>query len=500
MAKEKKRSSKNLRISTRILITTVVGILIPIMIIASFSTLFLRTIATNFNFSSVTTDTYSTLNNLQWSQVVGNISMELVADNDNSKKLANVKTYITPLEQAGTYVYIHDDEGVFYATDDSVLGRIGAVNLDKNTYNYTDGGLTIINHVERNEHHYLLVLFNDNYKVNDASKLLTAKEFSRLLLGRTGVMITAIAVVFVLAIAIVSFITSQTIVRPIKKIAKGADEIARGNLDYEIEYNSTNELGETVESFNQMRLKLKESIEKQNSAIEERNILIAGIAHDLRTPLTSAKGYTEGLLDGIATTKEKQERYLKTIAGSINETEKILDDLLTISRLQLKSYRLNKVDVDIREFALDAGEEIKFLLEQNDFDFSLAINFAKPVILELDTDAFARVISNIIMNSLKYRRDDVKGKVTMKLSEYERTVIIELADNGIGVDRKSLPKIFDTMYRADPARTKVSDGSGLGLSVCRQIVELHGGIIWANSKEGEGLTILISLPKKDVQK
>ena len=114
----------------------------------------------------------------------------------------------------------------------------------------------------------------------------------------------------------------------------------RFSLDYEIDYKSKNELGQTVESFNQMRLRLKNSIEKQNKADEQRKELIAGIAHDVRTPLTSAKGYAQGLRDGIAATPEKQKKYIDRICSSIDDTEKILNELLDISRYELKSYKL----------------------------------------------------------------------------------------------------------------------------------------------------------------
>ena len=114
----------------------------------------------------------------------------------------------------------------------------------------------------------------------------------------------------------------------------------------------------------------------------------------------------------------------------------------------------------------------------------------------LDSDRFTRVIRNIISNSIKYKREGVKGKVELHINEYERSVIIEITDNGIGVDKESLPKIFDTMYRADRARSGVSEGSGLGLSICRQIVELHGGTIWATGNYGQGLSIFISMPKE----
>ena len=244
-----------------------------------------------------------------------------------------------------------------------------------------------------------------------------------------------------------------------------------------------------------MRLRLKNSIEKQNKAEEERKELIAGIAHDVRTPLTSAKGYAQGLKDGIAATPEKQRKYLDRICTSIDDTEKILNDLLTISRFELKGYRLNKVNVNLKDFIDDGANEIKLMLERSNFDFSLQCNFKDDTQISVDTDAFARVFRNIVMNSIKYARDDCQGTVRLVVSEYERTVIIELTDNGIGVEKENVSKIFDTMYRTDPARTKVSQGSGLGLAVCKQIVELHGGLIWASSKQGEGLSIFISMPK-----
>jgi signal transduction histidine kinase len=246
-----------------------------------------------------------------------------------------------------------------------------------------------------------------------------------------------------------------------------------------------------------MRLRLKETLETKNKADEEKRVLVAGIAHDLRTPLTSAKGYAEGLLDGIADTPEKKERYLKTICQSINNTEKILDDLLTVSKLELNGYDLNLVNVNVKEFFNDGVHEIQETLDKAGFDFKYECNCSDDAVIGIDTERFARVISNIISNSIKYTKKDVKGEVVVTLNEYERTIIIQVADNGIGVEKESLPKIFDTMYRADQARTGVADGSGLGLSVCKQIVELHGGTIWASSKPNEGLTIFISLPKRE---
>lgn len=499
-----KRSSKNLKINTRIVLTTVLAIVIPIVIIATFSTVFIQTISAYFNFSTVTTNTYSTINQIQWSQTLWGITTELSNDTyDEQKKLDEISDFVAPLEQLGSKIYIERDNEVFYSTDDADIvkraNELTTVNKEQNLNYFGDDGLVIVNHTHSSSNSYMVLILNEDFTVDDATKRPSIRDLTNLILSRTGIIVLVIVGLFAVAIAIISLITTKTIVNPIKKIARGADEIARGNLDYNIDYNSTNELGQTVNSFNDMRIRLKESIEKQRAASEESRVLVAGIAHDLRTPLTSAKGYAEGIIDGIADTPEKKEHYVKTILQSINDTEQILDDLMTVSRLELKGYQLNLVDVNVLDFFNDAVQAISEILDNEGFDFEYSFNCTDTAAVALDPDRFERVISNIISNSVKYAREDIKGKIKLEINEYEHTVIIAVSDNGIGVDRESLPKIFDTMYRADPARTKVSDGSGLGLSVCRQIVSLHGGSIWASSKENEGLTVYISLSKREVQ-
>lgn len=501
--KNKKRSSKNLRINTRIALTSVLAIVIPLILIITFSTVLVYVIPSYFNFSSVTTNTYSAINQLQWTQTISNIATELVSDDTDNEKLYNISYFISPLEDAESLIYIERDGELFYQTaaNESIpdlVDRFEIADVKENFNYFGNDGLIIVNYMQKNDSspQYKMIIVNNDYTVNDASQKLSAQELTRLLLGRTGIIILIIVLLFVTAIVIISFITTQTIVNPIKKISHGADEIARGNLDYKIDYKSTNELGKTVDSFNEMRIRLKASIEKQKKAEEERKIIVAGIAHDLRTPLTSVKGYAEGLADGIANTPEKQKIYVKTICESIKATEKILDDLLTISRLELSGYELSMTDVAVKEFFDDGAEEIKQLLDTAGFEFEYTNKCADNTVICIDADRFSRVISNVISNSIKYANENIKGKVNLVIDEYERSVIIELSDNGIGVEKDSLPKIFDTMYRTDPARTRVSQGSGLGLAVCKQIVELHSGLIWARSEVGEGLSIFISLPKK----
>lgn len=497
----KKRSSKNLKINTRIILSSVLTILIPVLVIALFSTAFLSFTASYFNFSSVTTNTYSTINQIQWNQTLSGISDELLSANSDEKKLKKTQEFIAPLEQWGSLIYISRNNQPFYATKEKeavfkAANQIVAVNTKENIYCFSENGLVIVNHIEEKENRYLVVIVNADYTVNDLSEQYSANALSSLLAGRTGGIALVIVLLFAVAIIILSFITSRTIVRPIQKVARGADEIASGNLDYIIDYESTNELGQTVNSFNAMRLRLKETIESRAQSEQTKKEMTAGLAHDLRTPLTSIKGYVEGLLDGIANTPEKQKHYLQTIYDSTLQMEKMLDELLTLSKLELGAAGSNRSIINVNQFITDAKAELTQYLNQRDFDFEVKNNCTDSAEIEIDTDAFQRVFLNIISNSVKYKRTDVKGRVTLIITEYDRMIILEFEDNGIGVDKKNLGKIFDAMYRTDPARSQVSQGSGLGLAVCKQIVEQNGGSIWARSHEDSGLSIFISLVKR----
>ena len=332
--------------------------------------------------------------------------------------------------------------------------------------------------------------------MHDVTNQYSPQNFLTFFVGRTGVIITIVAAIFILSIISMSLITSGFLKKPLKKLSKAADEIANGNLDCVIDYQSTNELGKTVKSFNHMSRRLKTLTEERNRIEESRKEMIAGLAHDLRTPLTSAKGYVEGLIDGIANTPEKREQYLKTIYSSTCDMEKLLDELLTVSKLESDNILLDQKTIRANDFLDDCRAEISDILAKNDFDFEYSNNCDDDVFIDIDVDRFERVIKNIISNSIKYKRKDVKGKVMLSAESYQKSIIISIADNGIGLDPKDFPKIFDTFYRADKARSNVSNGSGIGLSVCRRIIEMHGGRIWATGSENNGLTILISLDRR----
>ncbi len=498
----KNRSTRNLKISTRITLSAVFGIIIPVVVAVIFSSVMLSSITSYFNFSDVTTNSYSMLNQIQWNQTMSSISNELVSEADREHKYNAVNGYVTSIENIGAKVYIECNGTAFYSTADrdTVLGEannIISVDTERNVNYFGENGMVIITHAEKQGECYLVVVENTNYSVEDITARNTAQNFSSLVFNKTSVLFLLIVLLFILSIAALSFITSRTINVPIRKLTEGAKNIADGNLDFNIDYESTNEIGQTVKAFNAMTRRLKSSIEAQNKIEQSRKEMIAGIAHDLRTPLTSVKGYVEGIRDGIANTPEKQKSYMDTIYSSTLSMEKLLDELLTVSRLEIGNIELNKSDVNLTDFLNDCADELSVELGNEGFDFEFINKCSDSALVEIDVDRFSRVIQNIVSNSIKYKKPDVKGKIILEAQEYAKSVIISIKDNGIGLDSESLPRIFETFYRADKARTKVSEGSGLGLSVCKQLVELHGGQIWASSEEGNGLTVLISLYKKE---
>ncbi len=485
---------KNLKINTRIVLTSVLAIAIPTVLIIAFAAVFLSTTSSKFNSPSISSTSYNIISQLQWSQTASDIAEVLADDINETEKLENIKEIVSDIDREGTLIYISKNNEEFFTSsaDSSIFNRAVEFSNDENrinSYFLGEDGLVII--IDEGE--YQLIIINELLSLPDFLDNNKPRNIVGTLINKTSIVIAVIICTFIIAIVVISLITTKTIVGPIRKITEGANEIANGNFEHEIGYKSTNELGQLAESFNDMRLRVKASIEEQSRADQQQKEMIAGIAHDLRTPLTSVKGYLEGLRDGIADTPEKQQRYMDIIYSSTCDTEKMLDDLLAISKLELGAITLNfeKVKIsDFLDFAKDIGEELK----KADFDFEIIDKTKTPVALNVDTDSFSRVINNIISNSVKYKRPDIKGKIVFTIFEYQNTVLFEIKDNGMGVDKKSLPRIFDTLYRADKARSNVRNGSGLGLSICKQIVELHKGLIWAQSEPENGLSIFISLP------
>jgi signal transduction histidine kinase len=312
-------------------------------------------------------------------------------------------------------------------------------------------------------------------------------------------LLIVILIVFILSFAgtnaYVSYRFSRRILRPVSNLKKAAAEITNGNLNYEIIEDGDAEIKELCRDFETMRIQLKDSIKMKMKYDDNRKMLVSSISHDLKTPITSIKGYVEGILDGVANNPEKIDRYLRTIYSKAEIVDSMIDDLLLYSKLDLNQLPFNFEKTNILEYFKDCVYESVHELNRYNIEISLENHLTSSKYVMLDRERMKRVIMNIIDNSRKYINKE-NGQITILLRESNQSIITELKDNGAGINKDDLNKIFDRFYRADSARTSIK-GTGLGLAIARQIVEGHNGRIWAVSEENKGTSIIISLAKLD---
>lgn len=318
--------------------------------------------------------------------------------------------------------------------------------------------------------------------------------------GQTSFYLTLIG--FVLLIFFLLFLTAnmivvkyfrKAIIRPVEDLTEAAQTLSDGEMNFVISEQGQDEVRELCLALEQLRIKLKETLYLQNKYDENRKFLLSTISHDLKTPVTSIKGYIDGVLDGIANTPEKINQYLNTAAEKTIQLNVMIDDLLFYSKLDMEQIPYHFTMVDLCEYLREctATDQLIYAKESKKIHFDC--EQIQKCYVNIDTEQFRRVHQNIVDNARKHIESHM-GDVTISIRERAASVIIEYKDNGIGIKEDDLPHIFDRFYRGDTSR-KTDGSSGLGLAIAKHIVEGHGGRIWAVSKEEQGTSILISLKK-----
>lgn len=282
-------------------------------------------------------------------------------------------------------------------------------------------------------------------------------------------------------------------VRPLQALQEGTERIKEGNLEEDVAVMSDDEIGQVCQSFNEMRIKLKESVDDRMQQEQENRELISNISHDLKTPITAIKGYVEGIMDGVADTPEKMDRYIKTIYNKANEMDVLINELSLYSKIDNNSIPYNFIKLKVESYFDDCIEDISMDMEQEEIELTYKNECHSSVRVIADPEQIRRVINNIITNAVKYNKKQER-RIEIQVRPYEdEQVYIGIRDNGNGISEKDLPNIFKRMYRTDSSRNSSTGGSGLGLAIARKIVEEHGGKIWAESKQGEGTLIAFTL-------
>jgi signal transduction histidine kinase len=303
-----------------------------------------------------------------------------------------------------------------------------------------------------------------------------------------------VLLVIIITNGLLAFFVSKSIILPVKKLTKAATEIHEGNLDFHIKPLNNDELGQLAETFEKMRFKLKESAGLQVKYEENRKELIANISHDLKTPITSIKGYVEGICDGVANTPEKMDRYIRTIYSKAIDLDHLIDELFLYSKLDLNRVPFHFEIIDLYMYIADFIEELRFELEEEGISVTFQADQKDSYKVMADREQLKRVVTNIIHNSLKHL-DKKEKNIYVHMNAMSEKVIVQMEDNGSGISEKELPNIFDRFYRVDTSRNTATGGSGLGLAIVKRIIQEHDGEIWAESTLGEGTSIIFTLKK-----
>ena len=310
----------------------------------------------------------------------------------------------------------------------------------------------------------------------------------------TWEMILIIILILAMTSLIVSMWIYQGVITPINELKHATQNIRDGNLDFTVKGCEVREINDLCQDFEEMRIRLKQSTEEKVAFDRESKELVSNISHDLKTPVTAIKGYVEGIIDGVADTPEKMERYVRTIYNKTIDIDRLIDELTMYSKIDTNRIPYNFTKIHATEYFDDCVDELRMELDGRGIGLSYFNYLREDAVIIADPEQLKRVINNIISNSIKYM-DKKQGVINIRLRDVGDFIQAEFEDNGRGIAQKDLGRIFDRFYRTDASRNSRQGGSGIGLSIVRKILEDHEGKVWATSKEGVGTVIYFVLRK-----
>ena len=408
---------------------------------------------------------------------------------EDTKLYNTMKTYLSSQEMK---LEIYDDDGVICTlgssgnAEQNLIDAMGSLGGEGNV---TMNGSCLYGEkiqVKGREYHVLIYSRSE----------IKESQFNEFLVTSIIILLCVLIVVSVLVTNwfLTKFVFKK-IETPLDILTDGVHEIRDGNLDYRIDYSGKDEFRSVCDAFNDMAARLKESVEITQKNEQNRKELIAGISHDLRTPLTSIKAYIEGLLEGVAATPQMQQKYMKTILSKANDIDRMVDKLFLFSKLDLG-------DCPFYPEKLDIGRELDSIVNAGEKEYrekGMTIScedIHEGLTVYVDPVQLRSAVTNIFENSLKYKDGDTVN-VSVRCEEHDSSVDVIIDDNGPGVPKEALTKLFDVFYRSDPSRNNPNKGSGLGLAITAKILEHFGGSIYAENLQPKGLRIVMTIPKEE---
>jgi len=290
----------------------------------------------------------------------------------------------------------------------------------------------------------------------------------------------------VLVVVVFSLPLARRLIRPVRTIAAATRELASGRYEVRVPVTSSDELGQLASSFNAMA----GALEKNERA---RRQWVADISHELRTPIAVLRGEIEALMEGV---RETTPEAVRSLHGEVMRLSRLVDDLhqLTLSDLGALTYR--KESIDIVEVLIDSVDAYRTEFERKGITLDRDIPPGQPPAnVFADRERLRQLFSNLLGNSLKYT--DGTGRLVVRVRQAGAMVNIDLEDSAPGVPAGEMERLFDRLYRVETSRSRASGGAGLGLAICRNIVEAHGGTITASPSSLGGLLMQVSLPVEE---
>ncbi|MBC8081165.1 MAG: HAMP domain-containing histidine kinase [Gorillibacterium sp.] len=312
------------------------------------------------------------------------------------------------------------------------------------------------------------------------------------------IVLLGIAILIGIILVPLLWITTKDIVQPLRQLEQGSRRIAEGDLNFSLHSKMRNEVGSVIRSYEKMRSELQRSIGVQLALEENRKQMISNISHDLKTPLTSIKGYVEGIREGIADDPEKMEKYLDVIYSKSLDMDRMIDDLFLLSKLDLEQEQFHLEAVPLEEFYRQTMNELSMEYEGAGLRLTSEYEAGSDAVATMDAQKIKRVILNIVGNSVKFMGKQ-DSHVHVHFGRQGVEWVIGVTDNGPGMNPSELERMFDRFYRADAHRNQNVAGSGLGLAIVKQIVTYHGGTIHARSEPGKSMSVMFTIPMDHVR-
>ena len=477
-----------MKFRTKLIITFLIVILLPILLsgIAFIAVGAMVSYNSDLNFQieisddSTLSDSLASLSNTTNMMY---IRLENIAEKDE-RRLED-KAFLEDLNEeasrVSSYIVVRKGTEEYYTGNEEMSGRFfsrlpayGFESKDSNSGFYYNDMQKLVKQID--------FVFSDG---DEGSLFLVTRVNS--VVSRSFLIYLFSAIIFILVLT--SIVLTQWVYKgffePINRLNVAMQQIAEGNFEYSLTSEDTNEIGELYRNYEDMRLRLKESTEEKIQNERQNRELVSNISHDLKTPITAIKGYVEGIMDGVADTPEKMDRYIKTIYTKANDMNRLINELTYYSGIDSNRIPYNFHRINLAEFFQDCVEDVGLDLESKNIELNYSNLVDPSTRIIADPEQLKKVIDNIVGNSIKYM-DKPKGVINIRILDEVDSVRVEIEDNGKGISTKDLGKIFERFYRTDASRNSSTGGSGIGLSIVKKIIEDHGGYIWATSKDGEG--------------